>query len=186
MKTLIISQPKSGTYLCANLLQEFGLKFDGYHLSENHYQRYDLSDKYKSLKSKDEFTIKEHISKSIKHIDNNYFAASHFNYTKELELLFKDYKKIIITRSKNEIVESWKRFGDLRKTKNPIDTSKLQQHQWLDYPNTFHLRFNDMIDKNTDVLDNLQLFLFNSILHKSHICINNALSKDSLTKSSVR
>lgn len=186
MKTLIISQPKSGTYLCANLLQEFGLKFDGLHLSETHYQRYDLSNKYKSLNNKDKFTVTEHISKSIKKVNDNYFAVSHFNYTEELDVLFKEYKKIIITRSKNEIVESWQRFGELKKVKSDIDVSKLQQHHWLDYPNTFHLRFNDMIDKNINILDNLQLFLFNNILHSSHACMNNALSKDSLTKSNFR
>jgi len=186
MRALIISQPKSGTYLCANLLQEFGLKFDGHHLSEHHYQLYNLANKYSSLTNKDKFTITEHISKSISKLNDNYIAVSHFNYTKELELLFKDFKKIILTRSKDEISESWNRFKEMRNTKSNIDTTTLRQQDWLDYPNTFHLTFNDMIDKNINTLDNLQLFLFNNKLHNSHLCIKNALLKDSLTKSSIR
>ena len=39
-KIIILSQPKAGTYLCANLLQELGFGFDGYHLARKKYHKY--------------------------------------------------------------------------------------------------------------------------------------------------
>jgi hypothetical protein len=185
MRTLIISQPKSGTYLCANLLQEFGIKFGGHHLNEYNYQRYDLGNLHKGLIDPIEYTFTEHISKSIGRINNNYFAVTHLNYTDELFALFRPFKKIIITRPQNEIRESYERFKGIRGGKGPFE-AVLQQHYWLDYPNTFHLTFNDMIEKNIKVIDELQDFLFNNRLHNSRKCIRNALRNDSLTKSSIR
>jgi len=37
MRVIIISQPKAGTYLCANLLENLGLTFARMHVRENSY-----------------------------------------------------------------------------------------------------------------------------------------------------
>lgn len=186
MRTLIISQPKSGSYLCANLLQEFGLKFDGYHFSEDYYQKYDLSNTRHALTNKEDYTFQQHISQSIGHVQNNYFAITHLNYTDENYALFRPFKKIIITRSKDEILQSWERFRSIRNGKGEIDITSLNQYHWIDYPNTFHLTFNNMINKDVPIIDNLQQFLFGNILHNSRTCIRTALSASSLTKSNIR
>lgn len=185
MRTLIISQPKSGTYLCANLLQEFGIKFSGYHLNQDTYQRYDLGNLHAGIVNPLAYTFTEHICKSIGRINNNYFAVTHLNHTNELFNLFRPFKKIIITRAQPEIIESYERFKQVRGGKGTFD-AVLQQHRWLDYPNTFHITFNDMIQKNITVIDELQYFLFDNIIHNSRKCIRNALANDSLTKSSIR
>jgi len=186
MRALIISQPKAGTYLCANLLQEFGLKFKGIHLSEYQQQQYDLSNIYNSLINKDEYTATEHISTTVRRISDNHFAVTHLNYTDEFHSLFLPFKKIIITRSKDEILQSWERFRSVRNGKGEIDITSLNQYHWLDYPNTFHLTFNNMINKEIPIIDNLQQFLFGNILHNSRTCIRTALSTSSLTKSNIR
>ena len=43
-----------------------------------------------------------------------------------------------------------------------------------------------MIKKDITVLDQLQEFLFGTVLYNSRKCIRDALTKDSLTKSSIR
>ena len=186
MRALIISQPKAGTYLCANLLQEFGLKFKGLHLNEYQQQQYDLSNIYNSLINKDEYTATEHISTTVRRISDNHFAVTHLNYTDEFHSLFLPFKKIIITRPRNEIIESYKRFKEIRNGRSDFDTSILKQHYWLDYTNTFHLTFNNMINKDITGLDQLQEFLFGTVLHNSRKCIRDALTKDAHTKSSIR
>ena len=44
IKAFIISKPKSGTYLCANLLKELGLIHQGLHFTpQKAYYKYDLN-----------------------------------------------------------------------------------------------------------------------------------------------
>ena len=48
MKTIIISQPKSGTYLCSNVLKNLGINQTYLHVAENKSQQYDGSDSPKA------------------------------------------------------------------------------------------------------------------------------------------
>tara|TARA_B110000977_G_scaffold170476_1_gene221228 strand:- start:771 stop:1328 length:558 start_codon:yes stop_codon:yes gene_type:complete len=185
MRALIISQPKAGTYLCANLLQEFGIKFAGHHLNQDNYQQYNLGNIHNGLTNPIAYTFAEPICKSIRRINDNYFAVTHLNHTDELFGLFRPFKKIIITRPRHEILESYERFKSIRNGKGVFEFD-LKQHYWLDYPNTFHITFTDMIKKNVTVIDELQYFLFGNKIHNSRKCIRNALMNDSLTKSSIR
>ena len=130
--------------------------------------------------------INKNINVYLSDVQNNYFAITHLNYTDENYVLFRPFKKIIITRSKDEILQSWERFRSIRNGKGEIDITSLNQYHWIDYPNTFHLTFNNMINKDVPIIDNLQQFLFGNILHNSRTCIRTALSASSLTKSNIR
>ena len=61
-----------------------------------------------------------------------------------------------------------------------------QYHLWLQQPKTFHLTFDDLINKNTLKLDQLQVFLFQRVQYNSADAILSALANPSPTKSSIR
>lgn len=190
MKVIVISQPKSGTYLCANLLQELGLSFEAYHLSETHYQKYDLNNLDDSKKNTKKYTKKESINKSIKLIKDNHFAVSHLYYTEELETLLADYKKIIVTRNYEDVLRSWDRFAT--ETGRDLTSSRIDpQNQkntflWTNTKNAFHITFEDMLGIDTSKVNLLQEFLFNEIKVDSKFALEQALVKKSLTKSNLR
>ena len=57
---------------------------------------------------------------------------------------------------------------------------------WIGFPDTFHIDFNSLLNKDTDVLDKMQLFLFNDILYNSLEVIEKSLISDTITKSNIR
>lgn len=192
MKVIIISQPKAGTYLTANLLQEFGLTFSGYHVSESCYQKYDLNNLTDSVKNPYKYTIDSELSKSLELIVDNEFAVSHLGYNTENKKKLKNYKKIVVSRNYSDTLESWERFAELRtvphysKVKTLTETFYNNILQWLDESDTYSITFEDMINKNNFIVDNLQVFLFGNIIVNSQLALEQALSKPSLTKSSIR
>ena len=102
------------------------------------------------------------------------------------------YPKIYISRPVNEIklsaerfmLETEPQFGE--KFSRITDEILDQYHLWLQEPNTFHLTFDDLINKNTLKLDQLQVFLFQRVQYNSADAIQSALANPSPTKSSIR
>lgn len=190
MKVLIISQPKSGTYLCANLLQELNLIFTGLHLNDNRYQKYNLNDIEDCKNNPKKYTIKTSLNKSIKLIEDNEFAVSHLKYSKKSANITSEFKKIILTRNNNEVLNSWIRWANdtnRPKTAQYIETYNQQSIlEWLQESNTIHLTFDDLCNKNINAIDKLQDFLFKKIIFSSEDAIEQSLNKPSLTKSSLR
>ena len=192
MKVIIISQPKAGTYLAANLLQELGLTFSGYHISESYYQKYDLNNLTDSVKHPHRYKILSELSNSLESIADNEFSVSHLEHKQENKEILYNYKKIIVSRNYSNALESWKRFSELRsiphysKVKKLTEVSYNNILQWLDEPDTYSITFEDMINKNNFIVDRLQIFLFNKIIVNSQLSLEQALSKPSLTKSNIR
>jgi hypothetical protein len=185
VKAIILSQPKSGTYLCANLLQEFGLSFSGLHISENHYQKY--PENYIVSGSSDKFTHRTPIAQSIQLISNNEFAASHLAYSENTENLLTNFKKIVVTRPQSEIEESARRFANDMNRKLILKTKKINEiAKWTQQPDVFHITFDDLINKNIKKIDLLQHYLFGKVNISSSAAINSALESQSMTKSSLR
>jgi hypothetical protein len=190
MKAIIISQPKSGTYLCANLLKEIGMHFTGLHLSEDYYQKYDLDNLDDSRKNPKKYTKKMSVNKSINLIEDKSFAVSHLCYSKKNTIITKEYKKIILTRDYNEVLSSWNRWAlSTNRSQKSIHIEKETQKNilsWLNEHNVFHITFEELISKNIEKINSLQLFLFNKINADSNVALDNALTSPSLTKSSIR
>lgn len=190
MKVLVISQPKSGTYLCANLLQELGLFFTELHISESHYQKYNLKNLEDCKKNPKKYTTKISIDKSINLIADNQFAVSHLYYSSTTSDIIYNFKKVILTRDYDEVVDSWNRFAT--ETNRPKDSYRIKEENqknifnWLQEPNTIHLTFSDMYNKNINAIDTLQEFLFDKVITNSSNALLHSLSKPSLTKSSLR
>ena len=186
MRAIIISLPKSGTYLCQNLLGVFGLHKTLIHLNGGkNNQQYD-SEKYSLGRTNSQmFRIDQSMEDVLKNMSDNSVAATHLQFNKKHDLLFKPFKKILVHRDLQGRTESAERWKKIRK--NPV---KLQGHesimQWEGKPDVFTLQFDDMVEVNTPVLDQLQQFLFDEIKYDSVSSMNEALAEDSLTKSEIR
>jgi predicted MPP superfamily phosphohydrolase len=182
MKYIILSEPKAGTYLCANLMNEFGIKFEGYHLNKNRYQ----------IRNNNNLLKEENIPflQSIDLINENTVAVTHMHALPDVVSKLKSFKKIVLTRDYNERLDSWRRWKKMKPDAIPKKLVSYQtawnNYNWLNERDIFHLEFNDLINNKKEKIDQLQSFLFNDIKFDSINCINNAKKHNSLTKSNIR
>lgn len=182
MKYIILSQPKAGTYLCANLLIRLGISYQGLHLNKNRYQQYFRNEKIKSENKR--------FNDSIKLVNENEFCVSHVSAEPNIVESLSKFKKVVLTRDYNERLASWQRWKGLSSNNIPRKLLGYQtswdQFNWLDENDIFHLTFNDIIDINVPVLDRLQIYLFEKVILNSTIITQDAKNDHSLTKSSLR
>jgi len=184
MKYFIISQPKAGTYFCANLLLTMNLSFKGLHYKENLVNKYDLSDIKNKKPTK---KIKEPIPQSLRFIKEKSFGVGHLAANEELAQHLHNYKKILILRPQEEVIQSWERWSKIsgrRAYRDDVHTTEKRQliENWKYEDNVFVLNFSDMKNENIEQLDKLQIFLFNKKKYDSLQCIQKAKSMKSLTK----
>lgn len=183
MRAIVISMPKAGTYLAANLLQSLGLNFSHIHIDPGFYRIFknnDLNDfVYKSA------PLKEAISE----IKEGSFAVGHIQHSKVNSETLQDFKKILIVRDLEEIMKSAERYQKEKGVEvfTILDDTNLKRiKRWSKEGDVFIINFEDIIDENREVVDNLQIYLFGSVITDSVKAIKLAKSQDSLTKSSVR
>lgn len=186
MKYFIISQPKAGTYLAANLLTEFGITFDGLHFSKRSYQHYNLNNLVDSRINRKKYTFKKPIAESILHVKDNCLGVGHLEYSKDLEILIADFKKILLIRDLKSTEDSWKAWASItrkgNKSKLLDDGFRRNIEQWRLCQDVFVLDFYDMKNQNITKINELQLHLFGAIIKDSKSAISSALKKESLTK----
>lgn len=188
MKILVISQPKSGTYLCANILQNLGYEFTYMHIATRSYDKYDPNNLKQGRAHPAHFRHNSTMKESAELIQDNQFAVGHIDYSDNAAEIFKDFKKIVLYRNPREAAESWNRWkkesGRSMKEKKSVPNAKILD--WQNKENTMTLNFDDMVNKNTQKIDALQFFLFEELKYNSTAVIEKSLAQDSLTKSSVR
>lgn len=191
MRAFIISHPKSGTYLCSNLLVELGFKQSGLHLlNEKRYYEYDLFND----KAMHHSVFKRYIKNGVSLIDNlalideESFAVGHIHYNETICPHFQKFKLLYVSRDNDERMKSYKRMdkefgrGCPSSLKFHLENKKISP--WSNH--AFNLSFEDMINKNTSKIDDLQIYLFDEIKYDSDNIITLALNKPSITKSSIR
>jgi len=196
---IIISQPKAGTYLCSEIAKNLGLHQTYMHLSQLFYSQYDSDRMFESRQFPKKFQVKKPLEESVNLIEPNSFAVTHVDCTPENIELFDRFKKVVLLRDVNEILSSRKKWleesgrtiavkGDKRKPKiNPWTRERIERlSDWTKVDNTFVLQFNQMIGKDIEAIDGLQLFLFNEIKHNSLDVIEKSLQAETFTKSSKR
>jgi hypothetical protein len=191
----IISQPKAGTYLLANLLANFGMYSTGWHVKNGKYRVYDIRKPLPKFEKKND--LKKYIqsvtyqiggfSDIIDTIPNNGFAQGHLEYQGKYIKPLRDVKKILLTRPHEQHKESIKRFQD----EMHGDTSVTEEgyHSiagWAEHEDVFHLTFNDLIKPKYAKLRKLQTFLFGEVICDEVQAIHKALASPSPTKSSIR
>lgn len=160
--------PKSGSHLLMNLMNNFEIKKD------------DKIEFNAIYKKSDKLPV---------NIDDGKFAICHLIHSNEFEQQLKNFKKILLIRNLKEIKESNQRR--VLESKNPmfhlVYTPKLLEiKKWEDVQDVFVLSFDDLINKNLEKIDLLQLHLFGKLCFNSDRAISDALKQDSDTKSSIR
>jgi hypothetical protein len=189
MKILINSVPKSGTYLTGNLLNEFGFKFSRIHFNQESYVILtDLEIKHQQQYRPSYPHINQQVLGFVK---DNHYCMGHLSV--DYAPLFKDYKKIILTRNYEDANKSLMRMKARTTNLVPQDLEKLPERslitfceEWRDVDNTFFMTFEELTKPNIQKLNKLQVFLFDELLYDRDQCIRNALDAPSYTKSDLR
>lgn len=191
MKYLIISQPKSGTYLCSEIYRLLGINQTYLHLSEKAYTQYVPEQMNQGRRQPEKFTIKEPIKESIKLVGHGDFAVTHSPYTEENRVLFRDFNKVLLVRNMDEIRQSFARWAAATGRPDRFKSGKQFQKKfreiakWSTQEDVFVMEFDDMRSQNIQVLDQLQMHLFGIVRHDSKSIITQALAANTLTKIEV-
>lgn len=187
MRYFILSQPKAGTYLCANLFLQLGIPFTHMHIGETKYEQYDPLNLTDSRNNPGKYSRKMILSESLKLIPENNFAVGHLAHKPSNVYLLRDFRKVLMLRDRQEIIESadtWLkitgRAGNSTQLLNYHDLDAIAK--WQKESDVFAMDFHDLHDKNEDVIYELQLFLFGRIVVDSEEAITKALNAPSLTK----
>ncbi len=191
MKIFVISQPKAGTYLCANILRELGFKFNQYHFGEKKYEKYPepgAVNYAEKIKNPLAFGLEKRVplEESLTLIEDSHVGVGHLMYSRKNQSLLKEFKKIVLTRPRHEIIESlerWERYSGRKKTNLDHTLARCDSvEKWIGDDDVFHMTFKDMKEIDTEKIDRLQDFLkINHRYDSKKICLN-ALSKPSITK----
>lgn len=182
MRAVIISMPKAGTYLAANLLQCLGMNFSHIHIDPGMHRIFHDN----NLKKFDKFS--GNVGEAVSKLKENQFAVGHIPFNVENQRHLNDFKKVLIIRDKKDIAESAKRY---RQEKGPDVSSIINDanlnaiKKWSDN-GAFVIDFKDIITGNLEKIDRLQNYLFGSVTKNSNKAIADAKNMDSLTKSSLR
>lgn len=182
MRAIILSQPKSGTYLCQNLLAEFGIHATHRHLNDGYYHQYDAHNLAHSRQHPEQYKHLLPLKQQIDSIPENSVAVTHLEPNPARVEWLQDFKKIVLTRSPEGRAASWERWLQIRPgTANSMDTAR-----WIKFPDAHHITFEQLVDKDITSIDSLQRYLFGRIVVDSAVAIHQALSKPSLTRSNIR
>ena len=189
IKCFIISQPKAGTYLCANILKELGFHFHNNHFSEKHFAIYppvgspELAVK---LQHPHRARVRHVLQQSLPRIKSGQVGVGHLIYKHDTEKRLRKFYKIVLTRDKKDILASMERWTKFSKRPpanlNAVLDTADRILPWISRQGAFHMTFNDMKNMNLDKINKLQSFL--RIYHSlgSETLIKRALAEPSITK----
>ncbi len=201
-KVFVVSQPKAGTYLMANILMELGYDtghIDTYHgikhISRGKVEIYPLpgcEGFEEARKNTDKYRLMMGMSGSIRTMNKGEFAVGHvLPQVGRAPYILRNHKKILLTRKSKHIEESLHRWDSFsgRSPSNKKDVLELAKRMLLWNNNEYHhagglfaLTFDDMKNFNTEKIDQLQKFLGIVDLYDSNSLLEKALTKDSITK----
>jgi hypothetical protein len=109
-RVLLVSIPKSGTYLVAELLKALGYRWTGMHLAETAYTDYSGSALEEARREPGRFTRKEPLSTSLANIRAGEFAVGHLPFKPEIVEATRSFKRIYLTRDLRLALISYMRF----------------------------------------------------------------------------
>lgn len=183
MKVVVVSLPKSGTYLMGNVLQCLGFENTYKHLSKKGGQEYDPQNIQEGIKNPRKYDSTKTLKQNVNEIKDSQYALSHLGYDESIVKLLQDFFVIYLERDEKEIQESFKRWCEKsRRPYKPWRKEKLDSiKKWKSHAN-FVLEFNDMISINEKKLDDLQLCLFGHIKFDSKTTLKKSIQMDSMTK----
>jgi hypothetical protein len=186
MKYIIISKPKSGTHLLINVLKNLGIEYSNYRIDTDFLGLGGGVCKYADHIKMYEFKIKTDLSNAINFIDEETFTLGHIDHNLENVKIFKSFKKILLVRDNDEIRSSRIRQNIVFKIKedklNLSDEVLNQIEKWQMEEDIFKIEFNDLINKNIDKINKMQIHLFGEIKFNSIDIIEKSLKEPNIMK----
>jgi hypothetical protein len=183
MRVMIVSQPKAGTYLTSALLAEMGLEQTWLHINQNGYQKYNPDDLEAGRKRPEDFTTLSPLAESLELVPEGGFAVTHLPCLDPFIKPMEGFKKVLLTRDIEECRESTMRF--MKKRGRESNFFDADHHCWIRkwdaQPDVFRMEFDDLIGKDTQVIDRLQYFLFRERRWPSCQILQAALDTETLT-----
>jgi hypothetical protein len=187
-RVIVVSIPKSGTYLAAELLKALGYRFTGMHLAETAYTDYSGSALAEARQDPGRFVRSEPLSASLSHIQPGQFAVGHLPFKDEVVRATGPFKRLYLTRDLRLALISYMRFmhttgrlgakqlawysiPDLRKrcyvflqTSAPYMLKRFYEGMvgWSNLDDTLHVRFEDLTndaERATRVIESAATFL---------------------------
>ncbi len=193
---IILSQPKSGTYLCSEIVKNLGFDQSFMHLSDIEYTQYQADKIMEGRTDPGKFRVAMHLKESSCLVKPGQFAVGHLTYNQYTTTCLKDFTKIVLTRDESERMTSWENFynGEIRPKKpfgdnlshNGGRSKGLAVSRWLHVPGVFHLDFDHMIKKHVPAIDALQEYLLGEIKYDSMEVLEKSLAAETITKSDKR
>jgi Sulfotransferase domain len=109
-RVIIVSIPKSGTYLVAELLKALGYHWTGMHLAETAYTDYSGSQLEEARQDPGRFTRSESLSEALTRIRPGEFAVGHLPFKAAVVQATKRFNRIYLTRDLRSALVSYMRF----------------------------------------------------------------------------
>ncbi|HEV8002328.1 MAG TPA: sulfotransferase domain-containing protein [Planctomycetaceae bacterium] len=109
-RVVVVSIPKSGTYLVAELLKALGYRWTGMHLAETAYTDYSGSQLQEARENPGRFARSEPLSVSLTRIHAGEFAVGHLPFKPEVVEAVRPFKRLFVTRDLRSALISYMRF----------------------------------------------------------------------------
>jgi Sulfotransferase domain len=109
-RVVVVSIPKSGTYLVAELLKTLGYRWTGMHLAETAYTDYSGSQLQEARENPGRFARSEPLSVSLTRIHAGEFAVGHLPFKREVVEAVRPFKRLFVTRDLRSALISYMRF----------------------------------------------------------------------------
>tara|TARA_A100001015_G_scaffold305632_1_gene398645 strand:+ start:1126 stop:1767 length:642 start_codon:yes stop_codon:yes gene_type:complete len=200
-RIFIISQPKAGTYLLANILLQLGYQggsidtFEGIkHCDRGKVEIYPYPGTRLFNDARihpEKYRLYMGFQRTVDTIYKGEFGVGHV-LPKFSAYPIREFKKIFISRPLDEIEQSlirWDKFSGRSPSniKDVLDRAK-EMLKWNNYGDSFEIQkifkitFDDIKNKNIQKINALQKYLDIDPIHDSQRLCDIALSKDSITK----
>jgi hypothetical protein len=109
-RVIVVSIPKSGTYLVAEILKALGYRSTGMHLAETAYTDYTGSPLAEARQDPGRFIRSEPLSRSLARIQPGEFAVGHLPFKDEVVHATRPFKRLFLTRDLRLALISYMRF----------------------------------------------------------------------------
>jgi len=107
---IVVSLPKSGTYLMAELLKTLGYRWTGMHLAEKGYSDYSGADIFEARRNPNRFARNEPLSTSLTRIQPGEFAVGHLPFKEDVLQATARFTRLYLTRDLRTALISYMRF----------------------------------------------------------------------------
>ncbi|HEV8067163.1 MAG TPA: sulfotransferase domain-containing protein [Planctomycetaceae bacterium] len=210
-RVIVVSIPKSGTYLAAELLKALGYQWTGMHLAETAYTDYTGSALEEARQDPGRFVRSEPLSVSLTHIQPGQFAVGHLPFKDDVVQATGPFKRLYLTRDLRLALISYMRFmhttgrlgakhlawysiPDLRKrcyvflqTSAPYMLKRFYEGMvgWSNLDDTLPVRFEDLTndaERATRVIESVAKFLGTPSCDAQSI-LRASLATETITKS---